>query len=93
MAADPAGWTAIRRGRRAISPARSRSAKPLATPERMTPSPEGTRTASGSRGASWAAISSAAVFLPSTVKGLRAVLRLYQPKRSQAAQQSSKASS
>ena len=74
-----------------MRPQLTRSAKPLATPARMTPSPVGTTTASGTSGFIDSAISRAAVFFPSIVKGLSAVLRLYQPKCSQAARHSSNA--
>ena len=51
----------------------------------VQPSPTETATQSGTCHASCSQISSPAVFLPSTRYGLMALLRLYQPQRSQAA--------
>ena len=67
------------RGSRLQRPIAASSANALPTEETMHPSPTGTNTASGTSGAKARAISSAAVFLPSTSRGLWAQLRLYQP--------------
>ncbi|OPZ64954.1 MAG: hypothetical protein BWY85_00880 [Firmicutes bacterium ADurb.Bin506] len=79
MALAPTACTPRILGRRRITPMRSSSQKPLATPATVQPSPTDTATQSGTSQPRASAISKDTVFFPSIITGLMAALRLYQP--------------